>query len=73
MDSLIWPPIFPREEISTGRALLGMIMMIEDLGLIVKTADENYDIHPLVGSRMIFQYGDVLTIQKWQSLANLIQ
>ena len=47
-------------------------MIFEDLGLIVKTANGNYDIYPLAGSRMVFQYGDVLTIKKWQSLAYVI-
>ncbi len=72
MDEFVWPPVSPREEMKNEQALLAMVNIFEELGMIEKISDSNYKISNTGEQRWIFQGGDVLTIKKWYSLAYLI-
>ena len=68
VDKFIWLPICPREEMATDQALLAMVHIFEELGMIVKQDNGEYALGDTTPQRMIFQYGDVLTIKKWHNL-----
>ena len=68
VDRLIWPAIVPREEMSTDEAILAMIKIFEELGMIEPTKHGSYTYVKGSENRLVFQYGDVLTIKKWYSL-----
>ena len=68
VDEYYWPAICPREEMSTDEALLAMVNIFEGLGMIEKAEDGNYVLASSACDRLLFQYGDVLTIKKWHSL-----
>ncbi len=69
VDQYMWFPICPREETKTDEALLAMINIFEEIGLIVKDGDHNYVPADTIEQRTIFHYGDVLTIKKWYSFS----
>ena len=71
-DEFIWPPVSPREEMKNEQALLAMVNIFDELGMIDKIADGKYAISDTAAQRWIFQGGDVLTIKKWYSLAYLV-
>jgi len=71
-DEFIWPPVSPREEMKNEQALLAMVNIFDELGMINKIADGKYAISETAAQRWIFQGGDVLTIKKWYSLAYLV-
>lgn len=68
VDKFIWLPICPREEMATDQALLAMVHIFEELGIIVKKDNGEYALGYSTPHRMIFQYGDALTIKKWHTL-----
>ena len=68
VDRWIWPAITPREEMSTDEAVLAMITIFEELGMIEPTNYGTYTYVKGSENRLVFQYGDVLTIKKWYSL-----
>ena len=49
-------------------ATLAMTHMMEEFGMIYKTKSGNLRLSKLAPYRMIFQYGDVLSIKKWYTL-----
>ena len=49
-------------------AMLAMIDIMEELAVINKNDKGEYELSPTASNRIIFQYGDVLTIRKWYSL-----
>ena len=63
-DEFIWPPVSPREEMKNEQALLAMVNIFDELGMIDKIADGKYAISETAAQRWIFQGGDVLTIKK---------
>ena len=67
-SEMILFPICPREEMTNEEAMLAAIQVMEDLGFIDKVGDDDYKLGPNAKLRHVFQYGDVLTIQKWYSL-----
>ena len=71
-DKFIWPPVSPREEMKNEQALLAMVNIFDELGMIDKIDDGKYAISETAAQRWIFQGGDVLTIKKWYSLAYLV-
>jgi len=58
VDEFIWLPICPREEMATDQALLAMVHIFEELGMIVKKDNGEYTLGVSTPHRMIFQYGD---------------
>ena len=71
-DKWFWPPISPREEMSNEQALLAMVNIFEELCVIEKEDNGKYKLNENAMSRWIIQYGDVLTIKKWNALAYII-
>jgi hypothetical protein len=69
VDKFIWPKICPREEMSNDQALLAMIKVFEEMLMLEKSHKGRYKIGINALNRHFFQYGDVLTIKKWHSLA----
>ena len=43
-DEFIWPPVSPREEMKNEQAMLAMVNIFEELGLIDKRANREYKI-----------------------------
>ena len=68
VDRWIWPAITPREEMPTDEAILAMIKIFEELGMIEPTQNGSYTYVKGSENRLVFQYGDVLTIKKWYDL-----
>ena len=46
-----------------------MITIFDKLGMLTKIGNGNYKITSMASERIVFQYGDVMTIKKWYSLA----
>ena len=67
-SELIFFPICPRQEMTNEEAMLAAIQFMEDLGFIDKVGDDDYKLADNATKRYVFQYGDVLTIQKWYTL-----
>ena len=57
---------------ATDEALLAMIKIFEELGMITKIGNGNYKLTSMASERIIFQYGDVMTIKKWYRLAHYV-
>jgi hypothetical protein len=72
VDRMFLFPICPREEMQNKEALLAYIHIMEEIALIEKIGNNMYRLSPTAKNRIIFQYGDVLTIKKWHSLAFFI-
>jgi hypothetical protein len=68
VDQFILFPICPRQEMKNDEAMLGMIEIFEELGVIYKTQNGTYKLSRTAADRVVFQYGDVLSIKKWYSL-----
>ncbi len=63
VDRWIWPAVTPREEMSTNEAILAMIKIFEELGMIKPTRNGSYTYVKGSENRLVLQYGDVLTIK----------
>ena len=72
VDKYLLYPITPHDEMKKDEAMLAMVQICIDLGLIEENDSNEYSICEDAHRRTIFQYGDVLTIQKWQQLAHVI-
>jgi hypothetical protein len=68
VDQFMLFPICSREEMKNEQAMLAMIEIFEVLGVIYKTQHGTYKLSNTATDRVIFQYGDVLSIKKWYSL-----
>ena len=68
VSRLMFFPISPREEMTNEEAMLAAIHVMEDLGFLEKVDDSSYKLGKDVSRRLVFQYGDVFTIQKWYTL-----
>eukprot|EP00956_Cyclotella_meneghiniana_P023789 scaffold46927_cov56-Cyclotella_meneghiniana.AAC.3 len=68
VDKMMLLPICPRDEMKNDEAMLAMIDIMEELAIINKNEKGEYELSSTASSRIIFQYGDVLTIRKWYSL-----
>ena len=71
-DKFMWFPITPHDEMKKDEAMLAMVQIFVDLGLIEENEQHEFSLCPGAEKRYIFQYGDVLTIQKWYQLAIVI-
>eukprot|EP00956_Cyclotella_meneghiniana_P000542 scaffold602_cov23-Cyclotella_meneghiniana.AAC.2 len=60
--------ICPRNELKNDKATLAMTHMMEEFAMLYKTKNGNLRLSKLAPYRMIFQYGDVLSIKKWYTL-----
>lgn len=49
-------------------ATLVLVDMMEELGMLYETKNGNLRLSKLASRRLIFQYGDVLSIKKWYDL-----
>ncbi len=65
-------PISTWEEMPTKQALLAMVNIFDELGMIDKSSRVQYTQGKNALKLLIFQYGDVLTIKKWHALAYTI-
>ena len=72
VDKYLWLPITPHDEMKHDEAMLAFVQICIDLGLIEKNDANEYSMCPDADLRTIFQYGDVLTIQKWYQLGDII-
>ena len=65
----IWMPICPRDEMKTDEFMLAMVHIFCSLGLIKEEADGSYSRVTNSSRRVVFQFGDALTVQKWYNLS----
>ena len=70
MDEFMFWPIYPRDETSVEGMMMVSTHLLEQFGLIeeiekngVRTG--NYNIHPTTKKRLIFMYGDALSVVNW--------
>jgi hypothetical protein len=54
------------------QATLAMINIMEELAILYKTKHGHYKLSKTASDRVIFQYGDVLSIRKWHALQFLV-
>ena len=71
-DKAILFDICPREELRTEEAMIAMVTIFESVGMIEQASDGQYTLVDSSPKRLLFQYGDVLTIKKWNDLAHHI-
>ena len=64
-------PLCPRDEVSLKGTLLTHASVSQSLQLI-EARGYGYQLHPMAGSRKIFQYGDALTDVNWSKLEHRI-
>lgn len=63
----MWMPLLPRDEMQTEELYLAAIQILEEFG-VLDASETNITPVPGFDWRRIFQYGDVLTIQKMHQL-----
>ena len=68
-SKFMWMRIIPRDEMKTDEFLLAMVDIFCSLGFIKEEADGSYSRIENSSRRIVFQFGDALSVQKWYNLA----